>query len=75
MERLDTCQKEFSSLEVELVKERVAKSQPSFSQILHIYRILDNITQLLCIAQQKFAQRSLFQPDIRLSPNVSITFS
>ena len=33
MERLDTCQKEFSSLEVELVKERVAKSQPSFSQI------------------------------------------
>ena len=63
MERLDTCQKEFSSLEVELVKERVAKSQSSFSQILHISPILDNITQLLYIAQQKLALRNLFQPE------------
>ena len=63
---------------LELVKELVAKSQPSFLQILHIFPILDKITQPFHLFQQKVTFKKVISslvPGIRKSPNVSTTLS
>ena len=45
---------------LKLIKEWIAKSRPSFSQILHISPMLDKITQPFHLFQQKLRRRKLF---------------